>query len=32
MSCLVEVHNEAELEVALNSGARVIGINNRDGE
>ncbi len=30
MSCLVEVHNEAELEIALNSGARVIGINNRD--
>ncbi len=30
MSCLVEVHNEAELEVALNSGAQVIGINNRD--
>ena len=30
MSCLVEVHDEAELEIALNSGARVIGINNRD--
>ena len=30
MSCLVEVHNKAELEIALNSGARVIGINNRD--
>jgi len=30
MDCLVEVHNEAELEVALRSGARVIGINNRD--
>jgi len=30
MNCLVEVHNEAELEVALNSGARIIGINNRD--
>ncbi len=30
MSCLVEVHNEVELEIALNSGARVIGINNRD--
>jgi len=30
MSCLVEVHNEAELEIALNSGARIIGINNRD--
>jgi indole-3-glycerol phosphate synthase len=30
MSCLVEVHNEAELEIALNSEAKVIGINNRD--
>lgn len=30
MDCLVEVHNEAELEIALNSRARVIGINNRD--
>jgi indole-3-glycerol phosphate synthase len=30
MSCLVEVHNEAELEIALSSGARIIGINNRD--
>jgi len=30
MSCLVEVHNEAELEVALKSGASIIGINNRD--
>ena len=30
MSCLVEVHNEDELEIALNSGAQVIGINNRD--
>ena len=30
MSCLVEVHNEVELEIALNSGARIIGINNRD--
>ncbi len=29
-SCLVEVHNEAELDVALRSGARIIGINNRD--
>jgi len=30
MSCLVEVHNESELGIALQSGARVIGINNRD--
>jgi indole-3-glycerol phosphate synthase len=30
MNCLVEVHNEAELEVALDSSARIIGINNRD--
>jgi len=30
MSCLVEVHNEAELETALKSGARIIGLNNRD--
>ena len=30
MGCLVEVHNEAELEIALKSQARIIGINNRD--
>lgn len=30
MSCLVEVHDEAELETALRSQARIIGINNRD--
>jgi indole-3-glycerol phosphate synthase len=30
MKCLVEVHNEAELETALESGAEIIGINNRD--
>ncbi len=30
MSCLVEVYNEAELEIALRSQARIIGINNRD--
>jgi len=30
MSCLVEVHNETELEIALGSGAKIIGINNRD--
>jgi indole-3-glycerol phosphate synthase len=30
MNCLVEVHNEAELEIALRSQAGIIGINNRD--
>lgn len=30
MNCLVEVHNEAELEVALSCDASIIGINNRD--
>jgi len=30
MSCLLEVHNEAELEIALEVEARIIGINNRD--
>jgi len=30
MSCLAEVHNKAELEIALKSEARIIGINNRD--
>lgn len=30
MDCLVEVHNETELETAINSGARIIGINNRN--
>ncbi len=30
MRCLVEVHNEAELEVALRSDAGIIGVNNRD--
>jgi indole-3-glycerol phosphate synthase len=30
MACLVEVHNEAEVEIALRLGARIIGINNRD--
>ena len=30
MKCLVEVHTESELDVALSCDARVIGINNRD--
>jgi indole-3-glycerol phosphate synthase len=30
MNCLVEVHNEPELEIALDNGAYIIGINNRD--
>lgn len=30
IDCLVEVHNESELERALTSHARIIGINNRD--
>jgi indole-3-glycerol phosphate synthase len=30
MSCLVEVHDENELTTAINSGARIIGINNRN--
>lgn len=30
MQCLVEVHNEAEVESALLNGAHIIGINNRD--
>ncbi len=30
MSCLVEVHNENELKIALGTNARIIGINNRD--
>jgi indole-3-glycerol phosphate synthase len=30
MEALVEVHNEAELEHALESGATLIGVNNRD--
>lgn len=30
LMCLVEVHNRAELEQAVMSGAQIIGINNRD--
>ena len=30
MNCLVEAHNRSELEIALKSGARIIGLNNRD--
>jgi indole-3-glycerol phosphate synthase len=30
LGCLVEVHNENELDMALTSGAEIIGINNRD--
>ncbi len=32
LDALVEVHNEAELETAMATGARIIGINNRDLE
>ena len=30
MSALVEIHNEAEIEQAVQAGAKIIGINNRD--
>ena len=30
MQCLVEVHDEAELATAVDAGAEIIGINNRD--
>lgn len=30
MACLVEVHNENEIDIALYGGAGIIGINNRD--
>ena len=30
LSCLVETHDEAELEMALRAGARIIGVNNRN--
>ncbi|MDR3071854.1 MAG: indole-3-glycerol phosphate synthase TrpC [Endomicrobium sp.] len=30
LSCLVEVHDEKEIEMALNVGAKIIGVNNRN--
>ena len=30
LSCLVEVHDEEELKMALDAGARIIGVNNRN--
>ena len=30
MQCLVEIHNRSELQTALDAGAEIIGINNRD--
>lgn len=30
LSALVEAHNEQEIEMAVNSGAEIIGVNNRD--
>lgn len=30
MSCLVETHNEEEIQMAIAAGARIIGVNNRD--
>ena len=30
LACLVEVHDEAELAVALAAGSRIVGVNNRD--
>lgn len=30
LSCLVEAHDEAELQMALDAGARIVGVNNRN--
>ena len=30
MQCLVEIHDRAELQIALDAGSEIIGINNRD--
>ena len=30
LACLVEIHNESELDMALTLGAEIVGINNRD--
>ena len=30
MQCLVEIHDRAELQIAVDAGAEIIGINNRD--
>ncbi|XP_062517608.1 indole-3-glycerol phosphate synthase-like [Corticium candelabrum] len=30
MQCLVEVHDELEMDKAIEAGARIVGINNRD--
>ncbi len=30
MQCLVEVHDESEMETAVDTGAEIIGVNNRD--
>jgi indole-3-glycerol phosphate synthase len=30
LSCLVEAHDELEIEKALSAGAKIIGVNNRD--